>query len=343
MLNSKLNLSIPDLIDSSVEKIFGVSAVRNQPLAWQVPQYISVQELKQLLDSKASNLVLIDVRYESESEIARLSGGWVLIPYPDIQSGEGVAKIKQLLEKKRRRYPGNKPHLIVMCKAGVRSAKALALLKEAGITGSNVTGGIDAWSQEIDPSIPTYSMKDITEDKPRQAKQRARVQRWLYGSGLVLALGTVGAVAAVRHNSDLLRPLIQAGVPLASASDLPVVGYAIQEAEIPTVDVHQVEQLIDSKATDYVLVDVRDPNEYNVSHIPGATLVPLTEIEKGPGIDKIKSILQGRRLIAYCTSGKRSTRALVVLENAGIKGTKVQGGIKAWSEEIDPSIPRIHW
>jgi sulfur-carrier protein adenylyltransferase/sulfurtransferase len=44
----------------------------------------------------------------------------------------------------------------VHCKSGMRSAKAIALLKEAGIEGENVTGGILAWSREIDPSVPEY-------------------------------------------------------------------------------------------------------------------------------------------------------------------------------------------
>lgn len=168
-------------------------------------------------------------------------------------------------------------------------------------------------------------------------------RRWLSGCALVVVVGTVAGVLAVRHNSDLLRPLIQAGVPLASASDWPVLGYAIQEAETPVMSVQQLKQLIDSKAKNYLLVDVRTPEEYKLSHIPGSVLVPLPDIEQGKGIDQIKSRLKGRQLLAYCTSGKRSARALVLLEKAGIKGTKVQGGIKNWTQEIDPSLPRNNW
>lgn len=186
-------------------------------------------------------------------------------------------------------------------------------------------------------------MKDLSTFQPSPANQHSKAQRWIAGCGLVLALGTVATVLAVRYDSDLLRPLIQAGVPLDAASNLPVLGYAIQQAETPLMSVRELKQLMDSKAKDYLLLDVRTPYEYKVSHIPGAMLVPLTEIENGTGIDKIKSSLQGRRLLAYCTSGKRSARALVLLQQAGIKGTKVQGGIKAWTEEIDPSLPRNNW
>jgi len=45
---------------------------------------------------------------------------------------------------------------VVHCRSGVRSAKALTILKESGITGTNVAGGILAWSEEIDPSVPQY-------------------------------------------------------------------------------------------------------------------------------------------------------------------------------------------
>ena len=179
--------------------------------------------------------------------------------------------------------------------------------------------------------------------QPSSANPRSKLQLWLSSCALVVAVGTVAAVLAVRYNSDLLRPLIQAGVPIASASDWPVVGYAIQEAETPQMSVQELKQVIDRKATNYLLVDVRTPDEYKLSHIPGSVLVSLIDIQQGKGVEQIKSMLNGRQLVAYCTSGKRSARALVLLQHAGIKGTKLQGGIKAWTEEINPSLPRNGW
>lgn len=107
---------------------------------------MSVQELKQLLDSDAKDYLLLDVRNPHEVAIAQIPGS-VLVPLPDIESGEGVAKVKELLNGHR---------LIAHCKMGGRSAKALAILKESGIEGTNVTGGITAWSREIDRSVPEY-------------------------------------------------------------------------------------------------------------------------------------------------------------------------------------------
>src|SRR3712207_2643982 len=112
MLNFRLNRFNPTFSKGYASKISSVP-LGNHRLQSQVPQ-IRVQELKQLLDTQASNLVAIDVRYESEYNIARLPG-WTLIPYPEIQHGQGIAKIQQLLEEKRQHNPGREPHLIVMC------------------------------------------------------------------------------------------------------------------------------------------------------------------------------------------------------------------------------------
>jgi sulfur-carrier protein adenylyltransferase/sulfurtransferase len=109
-------------------------------------QEISVLDLKQLLDSGAPDFLLLDVRNPHEAEIAVIPGA-VMVPLPDIENGDGVQRVKDLLN-------GHK--LLVHCKSGMRSAKAIGILKEHGITGINVTGGILAWGKEIDPTVPQY-------------------------------------------------------------------------------------------------------------------------------------------------------------------------------------------
>ncbi len=113
-------------------------------------QEINVTELKQLLDSPIDSptrdFVLLDVRNPHEVDIATIPGA-VLVPLPDIENGQGVQQVKDLV--------GNKK-LIVHCKAGGRSAKAIGILKHHGIEGTNVIGGITAWSREVDPSVPEY-------------------------------------------------------------------------------------------------------------------------------------------------------------------------------------------
>ena len=107
---------------------------------------ISVGELKTLLDSGGDDIVLLDVRMPQEAEIATIPGA-VLVPLDQIENGAAIEQVRELTAGKR---------LYAHCKLGGRSAKALIALKREGIEGTNVSGGIDAWSQEIDPSVQRY-------------------------------------------------------------------------------------------------------------------------------------------------------------------------------------------
>ncbi len=124
------------------------------------------------------------------------------------------------------------------------------------------------------------------------------------------------------------------GIPQAKEQE------AKQKMDIPEMTVQELKQLLDSGADDFVLVDVRNPHEYEIAQIPGAVLIPLPDIEQGKGIEQVKERLNGHRLIAHCKSGMRSAKALGILKEAGIEGTNVKGGILAWSREIDSSVPQ---
>ncbi|MEC4983894.1 MAG: molybdopterin-synthase adenylyltransferase MoeB [Oscillatoria sp. PMC 1068.18] len=138
-----------------------------------------------------------------------------------------------------------------------------------------------------------------------------------------------------------VRPVIEklidyeqfCGIPQARAEE------AKQRQEMAEMTVQELKQLLDSAANDFVLVDVRNPNEYEIAKIPGAILVPLPDLENGDGIDKIKEISNGKRLVAHCKMGGRSAKALGILKEAGISGTNVKGGILAWSREVDSTVP----
>ncbi|MEH2293001.1 molybdopterin-synthase adenylyltransferase MoeB [Nostoc sp.] len=123
------------------------------------------------------------------------------------------------------------------------------------------------------------------------------------------------------------------GIPQAKAEE------AKQQMESQEMTVKDLKELLDSGAKDFVLLDVRNPHEYEIAKIPGSVLVPLPDIENGNGVAKVKEILNGHRLIAHCKMGGRSAKALAILKEAGIVGTNVKGGITAWSREIDPSVP----
>jgi sulfur-carrier protein adenylyltransferase/sulfurtransferase len=123
------------------------------------------------------------------------------------------------------------------------------------------------------------------------------------------------------------------GIPQAQAEE------ARQQAEMNEMTVTELKQLIDSGAEDYVLLDVRNPNEYEIAQIPGSVLVPLPDIENGQGVEKVRSLLNGQKLIVHCKMGGRSAKAIGILKEAGINGTNVKGGIQAWSREVDASVP----
>ncbi|MGA1475589.1 MAG: rhodanese-like domain-containing protein, partial [Prochlorothrix sp.] len=57
------------------------------------------------------------------------------------------------------------------------------------------------------------------------------------------------------------------------------------------------------------------------------------------GVEQVKELLNGHKLIAHCKMGGRSAKALAILQDNGITGTNVKGGITAWSREIDSSVP----
>ncbi|MBE9066924.1 molybdopterin-synthase adenylyltransferase MoeB [Leptolyngbya cf. ectocarpi LEGE 11479] len=139
-----------------------------------------------------------------------------------------------------------------------------------------------------------------------------------------------------------VRPVIEelidyeefCGIPDAKAAE------AEQQAAMTEISVTELKNLIDSGSDSYVLLDVRNPNEYEIAKIPGAVLIPLSEIENGGGVEKVRELVNGHKLIAHCKMGGRSAKALSILKDAGIEGANVTGGILAWSREVDSSVPQ---
>lgn len=138
-----------------------------------------------------------------------------------------------------------------------------------------------------------------------------------------------------------IRPVIEklidyeqfCGIPQAKAQE------AAEQQKMTEITVVELKALIDSNANDYILIDVRNPNEYQIANIPNSVLIPLPDIENGAAIPKIKELVNGYRLIAHCKMGGRSAKALAILKEAGIEGINVKGGISAWSREVDSTVP----
>ncbi len=87
---------------------------------------------------------------------------------------------------------------------------------------------------------------------------------------------------------------------------------------------------------DIVLIDVREPHEYEINRIPGSKLIPLSKLP-----EKVNELDQTREIVLYCKMGGRSARAVQFLREIGFTRVKnLAGGIDAWIEKIDPSMTR---
>jgi len=87
---------------------------------------------------------------------------------------------------------------------------------------------------------------------------------------------------------------------------------------------------------DFVLLDVREPQEWDISRLPGATLIPLSRLPYALG-----ELSTADPIVAYCRSGIRSRKALQILQDNGFRKLRnLTGGINGWAETVDPSVPR---
>jgi molybdopterin/thiamine biosynthesis adenylyltransferase/rhodanese-related sulfurtransferase len=88
---------------------------------------------------------------------------------------------------------------------------------------------------------------------------------------------------------------------------------------------------------DFVLVDVREPVEYDINRIPGSVLIPKGEFLSGSALEKLPA---DKQIVLHCKSGVRSAEALAIVKAAGYKdAVHVGGGVVAWVNQIDPSQP----
>jgi adenylyltransferase/sulfurtransferase len=100
-------------------------------------------------------------------------------------------------------------------------------------------------------------------------------------------------------------------------------------------DVAELKRKMDNKE-DFFLLDVREPNEYQIGKIPGATLIPLGEVPR-----RVSEIPRDKEIIVHCKMGGRSARAAAFLRQQGYMRVKnLKGGILDWSDKIDPTVPK---
>lgn len=112
---------------------------------------------------------------------------------------------------------------------------------------------------------------------------------------------------------------------------------ATEAAADSTITAPELKELLDKKADDIFLVDVREKNEYEIVSIPGATLIPKGEFLNGKAFEQLP---QDKRVILHCKSGVRSAEALAAVKAAGFSdAVHVGGGVLAWVNQVDPSLP----
>jgi len=111
---------------------------------------------------------------------------------------------------------------------------------------------------------------------------------------------------------------------------------AMAAAQESTISVRTLKEMMDDKAN-FVLIDVREPNEFEIVRIPGSILIPKQQILDGSAL---ASLPQTKQIVLHCKSGARSAECLAVIKAAGFAdAVHVGGGVLAWAREIDPSLP----
>ena len=111
---------------------------------------------------------------------------------------------------------------------------------------------------------------------------------------------------------------------------------AQQAAAGSTISAKDLKEMLD-RDDNIFLVDVREPNEYEIVSIPGAVLIPKDQFLSGAALERLPL---DKRVVLHCKSGVRSAECLAVVKNAGFAdAAHVGGGVLAWISQVDPSLP----
>jgi sulfur-carrier protein adenylyltransferase/sulfurtransferase len=116
---------------------------------------------------------------------------------------------------------------------------------------------------------------------------------------------------------------------------VPAPGATPAAGSVPEVEPEELRAELDSAEPPF-LVDVREPTEWAIAHLPGAHLIP-----KGELTERVDELTGASQLVLYCRSGQRSTEATRLLLDLGFSHVRsLRGGINAWAQHVDPSLPQ---
>jgi len=106
------------------------------------------------------------------------------------------------------------------------------------------------------------------------------------------------------------------------------------QTTVPEIAARELKARLD-RGDDLFILDVREPHEYQICNL-GGHLIPLGDLSR-----RVSELDSSREIVAHCRSGKRSAEAVEFLRKAGFrKVLNLKGGILAWSDEVDPSVPK---
>jgi molybdopterin/thiamine biosynthesis adenylyltransferase/rhodanese-related sulfurtransferase len=108
-----------------------------------------------------------------------------------------------------------------------------------------------------------------------------------------------------------------------------------EDSDLPEILPAELAERI-RRGDEFDLIDVREPHEWDIAHIPGARLVPLDSI-----VEALATLDTAREIVVHCKMGGRSAKAVRQLRSAGFRKVwNLKGGILRWSDDVDPSTPK---
>ena len=109
----------------------------------------------------------------------------------------------------------------------------------------------------------------------------------------------------------------------------------VPSTQVPEVTPVELKKMMDEKKP-FVLIDVREPHEFQICRIPDAKLIPLGQVPQ-----RMNELNSADEIVVHCRSGVRSAQAVQLLMKAGFrKISNLKGGILAWSVQVDPNVPK---
>jgi molybdopterin/thiamine biosynthesis adenylyltransferase/rhodanese-related sulfurtransferase len=106
-----------------------------------------------------------------------------------------------------------------------------------------------------------------------------------------------------------------------------------EEGQIPEITVVQLKEMLDGD-DEFELIDVREPHEHAICNLPEAELIPLGTVAQRMG-----ELDPTRKYVVHCKLGGRSAQAVELMRHAGLNAINVAGGITAWAQQVDTSMP----